>query len=384
MREAVCDGCERAFQVADAAKTYRCKHCGGRVAVRPHPEATGAVQAIGDRAADERLPNERCCRECGAIHVDVEIAYCEECGASLDGSMVAPEERARRRSAIAELNKAKESIRAVRTLYWVGALLSGLLLGLLLLAFGSHGVGGTVFFVLGLTALIVGLYVAGAVRIFREPLLWSTLIASLETIQLAMSVIEGAFLSAAIRAVWALALWSVVARVTRVRRLIEKYPELWHAQMIARRRGSSRDKRAPTTARVRRLEAAKGEARRRWMMAGAAAVVLVGLGAAWKVLSRPPLLSDAVSEFVDDWNRSDVAAVTEWFSPDRRDKVAAWINKTTSGRDWSGGLPKIQEHREMAVRETSAAILFATIDGDIQTAWRLGEDGWGITTVKVD
>jgi len=377
-----CDGCGKTFEVPDAGRSYKCKGCGGRVAALGDAEARETAEAR--EAIDESIPNERNCGECGAIHFDEELSYCEECGASLDGSKVSADERSRRRIAIKELNKAKESVRAVRTLYWVGAFFSALLFAYLLYVAAQLDVpGGIIAFVFGLSALIVGTYIAGAVRIFKEPLLWSTLIAALETVRVVIAALVGSYFFAGIYGLWAVCLWSTVSRVTRVRRLIHKYPELWNAASIARRRSSSRGKRTATTAKARRMEAAAQRKKRNLLIAGGAVVAIVALVGVWKAVNRPPLLEDAISVFVEDWNRSDVTAVTGWFAPGDRSKVKSYLLKANSSRDWSGGLAEIQEYRQLYRSETGARVSFATMDGDVLTAWNLGDEGWGITSVKV-
>lgn len=368
MTHAQCDGCGKAYEVADPAKVYRCR-CGGRVAVRPTEEAS-----------------DRYCPSCGALHVDEEARYCEECGASLDGTVAARQDSVARQEANRELAIAKASVRAIRTWYRVGATLAGAMFLLVTWAVLAGGVTPLGILILGFMGGTVVVYVLGAVRIHREPMLWSILIASLETCRLGLALIGGNWIAAAILSIWTLAFWSVVARVTRVRPLIERYPELWHAESLAKERGRDRGRRRPAAggAVARRERSARREGRRGLALAGivVAALVLIG-GGAW-LATRPPSLDDALASFVDDWNRSDVDAVSRRFEDSDREKVSRWLRRKNSGRDWSERLPVASTHAVPSRGDSSARVVFGTLDGDVWTTWKLDAGTWTITAIKLD
>ncbi len=379
---ASCDGCGRTFEVPDARKAYRCK-CGGRV-----------VAGEAEREAPEPEPSaprdgERTCPACGAIEVDDASRYCEECGAALDEGEASPEEKAARQRANRELAKAKESVRAVRGLYVVGAAMGGVFLTLLTIAMlGADQTIPTVLFVVwGLTAVGVAVDTTGALRIFREPLLWSVLIASLATCRLGLRLIDGShWVLVGLSLVWCLALWSVLGRVMRVRRLMHRYPELWHAAAIARRRtrqrGGRRVVESGPLGRRRRVEQA--ETVRKLVLAGIIVAVLGGLGAAWKFATRPPAFEDALSAFVEDWNRSDVAAIAARFDEGRRARLERWLTRSSSSRDWSERLPSLGEEFVERRTETSVRVSFGTEDGRLVTLWRLEDGAWDLSSLKVD
>ncbi|MFG0317302.1 MAG: hypothetical protein ACF8XB_08520 [Planctomycetota bacterium JB042] len=379
---ASCDGCGRTFEVPDARKAYRCK-CGGRVVVGE------AGRAAPEPEPESPLDGERTCPACGAIEVDVASRYCEECGASLDAGEASPEEKAERQRANRELAKAKDSVRAVRGLYVFGAAMGGLFLVLITIAmFRADQTIPTVLLVVwALTAVGVAVDTTGALRIFREPLLWSVLIASLATCRLGLRLIDGShWILVGLSLLWCLALWSVLGRVMRVRRLMHRYPELWHAAAIARRRTRERGGRRVVESGPlgRRRRAERAETGRRLVLAGIVVAVLAGLGVAWKVATRPPTFEDALSSFVEDWNRSDVAAIAARFDEGRRSKVERWLTRSSSRRDWSERLPSLGGEIVERRTETSARVSFDTEDGRLVTSWRLRDGGWDLSSVKVD
>lgn len=384
MTQANCADCNKKYEVPDASKTYRCKECGGRVAVRGGSTVAAPADAID---------GERSCPGCGAIHFDDGVSFCEECGTSLDGSAVSPEELSERQRANRELGKARMSVRVVRFLYIFGAVGSGLLvLATLLMFTQAHQPTGVLLLLLAIGAAMLGVYTAGALRIFHQPLLWSVLIACLETVRLGLSILEGNGVKMLFLGLWTVALWSVVARVTRVRRFIHQYPELWNAKGGGRARKAAlrgrpkREKpeeRAHGALRQRRVAAAR-EQRRMGLVAAIVVVAMALVGVGWHYATRPPALEEALASFTEDWDRSDKTAVTERFAASLRPKVSRWLGRTNSRRDWSEGLPPIMMTSVTSRSSSRARVAFDTIDGVVETVWKLDENVWALASIKVD
>jgi hypothetical protein len=113
-------------------------------------------------------------------------------------------------------------------------------------------------------------------------------------------------------------------------------------------------------------------------------IALVVLGVGWKMATRPPPLDDAVAAFTEDWNDSDTTAVTERFAVGLRPKVSRWLTRKSSRRDWSSGLPSVQETRVVSQSDTRARVTLATHDGVVETTWKLEENEWSLSSIKVD
>ena len=210
LANAVCASCGKQWQVREASKAYRCQDCGGSV------QAEALVDQLNS------------CTSCNAALAD-QVRFCEECGtpreAAGDGS-----EHTRRLIATRELARAKEWVRITRILLALGATFDGI--ALLMLVFSESRMP----ILIAIVAIAFGITLTGAVRIFREPFLWSVLAAAYKTLGFVGSLVDG--FPDVVSGLMALALWFGVARIAGARRFIHEYPDLW--QVTARLRRNAR------------------------------------------------------------------------------------------------------------------------------------------------
>lgn len=335
--------------------------------------------AVAAAPAPELIPGAATCPACSAI-LPGAPPFCPDCGAEVATGKKAAVER---RLATRELAKAKDSVRAVRGLYWCGAAMTAgigaLLVGAGLQARPGAALHVTYWMVLAVNALLLGAYVAALLRITREPFRWSVLLAAADSVGAALwllnlavagpglgslpGVLYGVIL---IRLLVTAALWSSVVRIARVRPLIEQYPEFWFKA---------------------------GEARATARTLAIAASVLVLAGAAWWIqgaireraaIARQERFPASIGEFRAAWNQSRHEAVAELCVAERRDAILDWLKKRTKNRDWTTSLPALDEGSTIVDGEERKRAAFDCANGSLSVEWRLEDGDWRIHTLRLE
>ena len=385
MFAATCDGCGKRYQVPRAEKAHPCKACGGTVlaAAEPSPADSGA------------------CPSCG-VAVASGQAFCESCGGALKvaaraGGATGTPQRTRRSAgaraelgvARPELDRAKRAMRFVRALYIVGAALSGvaLLAGGLLIGFGGEALDAFALLVLAVLAIEFTLYTFGAIRAYREPMLWSTLIAAYRTLSLLFTFVtmeEGELsgrpmIGFVMAALWTGLLWLAVVRVARVRNLIAEHPDAWDAMHALRKRGAGKDlDTASLGHRSKRVVQDRARSRRT-LLIGVGAALLVGLGGwgVYALATRPPAFEPALERFTAAWNASDIDGVVGHFREEQRTSSRRWLTRGNSARDWKEGLPAIMTSHVEKVDKRRRTVRIGTADGTrVRLTWSAETGSW--------
>jgi hypothetical protein len=366
--DAPCESCGKIWKIPEAGKTYRCKACGGLV-----------------KAAEKTAGSP--CPACGAIQAGAG-RFCEECGASLDpGAAGHAMDASDRATFMRELRRTRDTLKALRAAFVCGAIFTTLPTVLMLIIAARAGEN-AVLFTPGamqqaiywiVTAACLSVYVTGAVRIFREPLLWSVVIAGFETLRVALVALLNSSIHIVVIIIWTLwvlALWILLLRVIQSQRFIVEHPDEWSAQGLGRRaRASPRSRRERRDRRGSlRLAAIGGGA-----VAVAAIVILIAIRG-----NAPPALDDALQRFQSAWNENRVPDLAACFIEERRAQVETWLRRKTPERDWSTRLPSLQNTRVVRASDDRNTVHFETRDARIVTHWRLVDGTWQVSSIGLD
>ena len=146
-----------------------------------------------------------------------------------------PDDSVDRRLASRELGRANRAIQAVRTFLIVLAVINGIV-GVALLHFAgevwesersAYWIEGLVR--AGLTCVLV----VGAVRIRRQPIVWTTVAAVLQSLGVGVAMLAGGgSIGIAFGIVFALGCWAALGAVRRAAPLIEEYGDLRMARKL--------------------------------------------------------------------------------------------------------------------------------------------------------
>lgn len=353
-----CDDCGRRYRVrAGAARTLRCKECGGAITI----PAAGEDSPVGPSTPEgSALP-----------------ASSSPTDAEPDG--------ARRREAARDLQRAYRTIRRVRFLYSTLAFLSGY--ASLVLVATAIGVSRSpqdfpedssriLWVATALSFAVTGLLVTAAARVRREPFAWGLIVALLQTLSVVLGTLRGEV------SLFAFALlvlfWTALIPLVRLRALVQEHPDLYVSRRI---RGEARRRPEGESVRERAAQrrAAEAASRRTLLLAlggTLAAAVLLFFG--WKFLNRPPLLEQATPSLVEAWNRSDVDAVAALWRDS--EKARRSLERLLSARDWER-LPTIE--RDELDPSRGSLQLATTAEGDFEFHWRLSGDRWILVGMRV-
>lgn len=376
MSQAACDRCQTVFQVPDLTRTYRCRKCGGAIRAEDPQPADDADAGPAESSV---------CEACGE-QVDPAAAFCEACGVALsDEAGADPDER---RVANRELAKAKDAAGVVRTFYLLGAVLAGVSVIAMLALLVMFPVTPALLLLTAIALVALCGYVMGVRSVMLRPMLWSVLIASYETVNALLAAVTLRIpLLVVPKVLWALAMWMMVLPIARVRRFIERYPELWYARANARRnqlaRGTSA---ARLTARGRREQST--QQRRRRILIGSliavpvTAVLIVGVRIALRPAPPPPF-DVTLAAFEQAWNGQRRNEIAAFFQDERRDEVRSWLAKSNSRRDWSAALPEIQDRSIDASTATQRGVGLMTMDGDLRMTWIYQDGAWRARTISL-
>ena len=134
-----------------------------------------------------------------------------------------------RRLANRELGQADRAIRAVRTIFIVGAVLYGLVTLLLTAAPPSQLRTLLLLVCVATTCLMT----AGAVLVRKNPFVWSLVLACLSTLGVVGGLLMGGL--PWLQAIIMFAAWGAVGQATRMKTLIARHPDLAIAQRLSGR-----------------------------------------------------------------------------------------------------------------------------------------------------
>lgn len=333
----------------------------------------------------EAMP--RLCAQCS--HVNPPSArYCEACGADLtrsasppvdDVAASGPQDRESKARARREFARVKQVVFRLRALYWIGAALFVVQLLLVLQAWsrmgeadGSRAATWIPWYV-AIVGLMIATYVAGALLVARAPLVWAVVLASIQTLALALDLAYGSrdVLTLSVQVLWTLICWAAVGQAARVQRLQRENPEfeLQRAKISADRKveGGVAD-----AARDRRRERAQRKNAARLRVVGIASAVVVVLGAIAWLATRPPRPDAAIESFAASWNRAGELEAVFPGGPEARPNRA--FAESLARRGWSRERPKIvepaREEFDDQVRVTWAG------DVSVRVVFRLEAGSW--------
>jgi hypothetical protein len=397
MIRAECDECGKSYKVADAAKTYRCTACGGRVRAAPAP-----YEAPPEPDITVSTPP---CPSCDAPNPE-DARFCEQCGAPLEtgpaAAHVPPRARRRRGDAVdrdlvnRELGRAYRTAQAVRAFYVACLVVIAVRLALLVWVIASEpDLAADLAILTGAATLDLVLFLTGYLRILRNPFFWTVLVASVTTLNFAIGIVDyGALGFFNLAGLFTVALWAAVPATARVRKLMKKYPDLW---VVARRFRGERS-RAPrgavsAHARQRGREARTETLRKAALFGGIPAVLLIAAFVLYRNATRPPSIEDitpalmeTTARFAESWNRSDTYEIASYFQPSSRDRMHRAIGSRVKRRGWEGSHPPVEPPRLDRVSGTTARVLFLPRGGNfiepLKTVWKYRDGHWDLTSIR--
>lgn len=342
MHEATCESCRKSFKISDAAKTYRCKECGGR------------VRAVESRTQVE----ERICPSCQAVN-----------------SIASPDQR---RAAI-HVRHALGRLTWTRACVGLSAFVYGVLFVITLLAIliaefyfpNAHAlavVAGPFFFVMLL----------GCRQVSTQPFFWSVLLASLVTIDVVVNFAIGEVtLFVFVKIAILVALWGGVAGAASVRKMLRQHPDMRiNARLVARNGKLYREKKSVEGKAASRSQArAKAAARRRnqtLVVAVAAAICVISVVVAVIQFSRPQPLERRVRLFAEAWNETvgsdeSIPRLVSFCDETRRVTMARQLGVAFKRYGWEDSHPKLIPLDDDLVTEYSVCYANFSIEG-LETA----------------
>jgi hypothetical protein len=281
----------------------------------------------------------------------------------------------------------------VRGTYALGASLYVAYGIVLAFAGGFLGVAGetwTTLFVV--VSLVAGFQLAGTILLPQQPFLWSVLVAAMQTLGMALAALGGRVSWTQLG--WTIALWSCVAPMTRVKRLMRAHPDTYFAHVIAgtsarraalKRRGfSSADDQAAL------LEHARVRAMRTAIVTCGVWFVACGAGLWWssshpldasgRRTAAPTPFRDAVEQFETAWKTADVETLGDLFADADRAVNRGELRGGLARRGWTSALPAIRS-RDTDDDGARARLDIALDDGLVHTAWIFEHERWWMETL---
>lgn len=362
----------------------------------------------------DNLP--RLCAHCGATNPS-SARFCESCGHSLDSvpaerevaeatdapartrgrkrsaKAQAPEpggaapDRAQKAQARREFARVKQVIGRLRAMYWIGAAWCVILLWQLwrvgaTLSSRDLEIPGLFWFLAAYVGCSLAVSVAGALFVARAPVLWSILLAGLQTLQFGLTLAEGSStIGIGGQGFWMLVYWAAVGQAVRVQKLMEENPdfELVRSKISDERKvaGGVAD-----AARERRREAARGKTGNVLKIGGlaAAALVVVG-GGAWLAL-RPPSVDATVEAFAKAWNAGNSSKLAAFYPGGAESRTGQRLTEEIARRGWTQARPKIEEASRDG-EDDWVNVVFKSDARTVEVAFRREKSKWHAATIRL-
>jgi len=306
-----------------------------------------------------------------------------------------------------KLGAAFKWMEAVRAFYWACVVFIGLTLVFLVL--GLLGAPEEDRPWIGVATAVTGadlaLLVIGAIRIRRNPFLWTVVAASVNTpfflifLVLFLPALAQApsLLSLFILIAYGLVsigLWVAVPKTAQVRRLMREYPDLWVTSRRFRgERGPAPQGAAVTHARERAREARALAWKRVLLFGVLPVVILVAAIFLYRQATAPPApailearLRETAERFASTWNGSRVDEIPAYFQESSREKMGRAIRRTVERRGWKDALPAVDLPRVDRLARGTARVEFPTTGSDflspLVTVWKYRVDRWELTTIR--
>lgn len=291
-------------------------------------------------------------------------------------------ERAQVSLARQEFGKLKSTLRTLRTLAVVGAVSSGvLLLVVLTVLFGGRldsDTQGIVVIFAVITGAVLALQVVGAWKLYRAPLLWSVVLASVYSLDALLRFFGGSgVFDKVVVAVVTVLYWCGVVLAGRAQRLMQEYPEF---QVNRERISAERkvDGGVADSARSRRSQR-RSTGRQTALVVAGLAVLVTGMGgtAIWAAI-QPPSLQSEVGRFCD------LATEGKWGAAGELVQSRGFDDQL-SRRGWDTSRPKVallgmgdakgpERNAEISIAGGKATTYWREVPGvgpDGQTRWRM-------------
>lgn len=363
-------------------------------------------------AESRRVP----CPECGTENTPSN-AFCESCGLQLEphaepgasdvGDAESSSERkphARRRqsgektSVVRELTKARRLVASVRGVYWMLAVLGGLIT---LSAYALASKDPDYWFGFALALALTLALVGGALFSHLHPLAWTVGLASLWTIDVALGLVDGSvpWLSLSV----AVSLWCAVPLMLNVHRLMREYPDLIDTSKLKKRHR----KEGVEVSEARLNAAARSRHRKRAQMksfatiAGIVVAIVFGIWLVTKSAGEDSsgtasssssalsdeeasraagLLEPRIGEFERVWAAADLDTLEAMFTDKKRRTYWPKIVGTLKKRGWHDELPRLRGAADYHQRgQAESDVIFGLLpQGELKTRWRFEEDTWRI------
>lgn len=352
------------------------------------------------------------CPECGAANRAAN-RFCDACGLAFPKSEpkateIAPEAQTtphtpRRKDRLREqrdrqfVGRARSTLAGVRGLYGVLALLTLLLAWVTWAGYLDTPQRSLLLFAMVTLFTAEALLNSAGFLFFRaNPFLWTTVLACLQTLNLALTVTSvaqwrgGVLFLVGSRAALTIALWCAVPVTARITRIWEEQAT---DAAASKRKGSASS----------RLDAKAMRAQRaslRQFGAIAAAALIVSVLAAWLPYQtsvanaaaaeqreiehneRQAEFSPTLERFRSSWNASDLSGVKGHFAPIKQRTLWPSFEKQLQKKQWDRQLPKLGEPEAI---ERAGEILDAHFPIDdtqqLKTRWEFVEGLWRIDRV---
>lgn len=350
------------------------------------------------------------CPECGAASGAGE-RFCASCGLVLPRRRVAAAaapapvaaDRLRRQQDNRFVGRSQNTLGSIRALYGVLALVTGLLA---ILAWGAYidrpDRSASDFLAITLLTATAGISIAGFLFFQANPFVWTVVLAALQTLNLAIKLVQVPQWSGLVVAVLAIqgllvaALWSAVPITARVMKILrERAAE-----------AKTAGKAAPLATRAATREMQDQTRALRTFGITAAVVFAAALLAAWlpyraSANSRAEAVDRArqaetereqrlatrdvrageleatAAEFRSDWGKSDLERVKAYFEPEKRETLWPKIERLLEKRGWKDKLPALAD-AEVNDQGLDGFDVFFQIDDveRLKTRWSYVDGKW--------
>jgi hypothetical protein len=328
------------------------------------------------------VPEEVTCSRCQTANAP-ESRFCERCGTALGpgAPTTAPGDRVERNMALREFGKARQVVSTLRILYVLGAILLAIYV-FIWIGIGTAERLGTSVIYLTILAILIGmlaLQIVGAIRVSREPFLWSVVIAGFATLGFAIYLVSGPIdiVGLAIRGFWVLVLWGGVATAARLRNIMRAHPDLADSLAAGRRRGVQH---VPGDAQKRFKARARAQRRNLLVLCASLAVVIPLAIWAFLELSGPPDLEDRVADFGRAWNSASLDGLEPYFTPAASENDRAGLERKMKQRGWTR-LPQLGDPRVEDGGGSRGQAIFPLPKGELRTRWKLEDRHWVLTGI---
>ena len=338
------------------------------------------MDEMGPVAEDGDPADAPACASCSAI-LFPGARFCDACGTQVGKVERGPGrggDTLVRAHAAAEMARAVSDLRFVRAAFWA-AFGVGVLTAILVLPLAA-GETGRLAIVGVVMALHLGLTLCGALLCHRHPVAWTIAGACFFTLASLLILLQGGL--PVIPGLTAVALWGLVPKTIRLRRLLAEYPDLrtarrFRGELPAAPKGAASSR---ASARARRLDS---EGRRSLFIIGGIGAGILAAFLLWGALNRPPTVDDAVRSFVEAWGRGDLDSLSAHFRESTREEHRVGIEKHLRKRGWLPVPPPVMRSEVERADDRAARMrLFLKEGGNLVTAWRLEDKRWVLTGIE--